>query len=94
VNDIINIDGSLFDPPPGTVKGNLYNAGDPNELILGYFSVSGVSYKRFWANPQSLNVIYIEPKCHSSSFRPLSPDCRDCTTVHSSTLVRPEYWKP
>lgn len=35
--------GSLFDPPPTTVKGNMYNVQDPDEEVLGFFGVSAVS---------------------------------------------------
>jgi hypothetical protein len=94
VNAVINIDGSLFDPPPGTVKGNFLNEDDVTQFIVGYFSVGGVSYKRFFANPQSLQQIYIEPKCVNGRSRPVTPDCRDCTSAHSSSLLRPSYWQP
>ena len=94
VRSVINIDGSLFDPPPGTVRGNLVKVDDPEEIIVGYFSVSGVSSKRFWANPQSLNQIYIEPKCVNRRNVPVTPDCRDCTDMPSSSLERPPYWIP
>ncbi len=94
VNDVISIDGSLFDPPPGTVRGNLRNINDPNEEIVGYFSVSGISTKRFFANPQSLNQVFIEPRCFESPFRPTFPECMDCTTILNSNLDKPDYWIP
>jgi hypothetical protein len=94
VNDIINIDGSLFDPPPGTVKGNLFNIDDPHELVVGYFSVNGVQSRRYFANPKSLKQVHIDPKCRGRYNQPYGPDCYDCTTIHNSTLIRPEYWQP
>ena len=94
VQDIITIDGSLFDPPPGTVRGNLFDADDPSNIVVGYFSVAGVSTKRYFANPQSLRQTYIEPKCVNSRFRPVTSDCIDCTSISGSTLERPVYWEP
>ena len=94
VNDVTNIDGSFFDPPPGTVRGNLFNVDDPDDEIVGYFSVSGLSAKRFFANPQSLNQVFIEPKCFASPWRPTTPDCYDCTTIYNSSLTKPDYWEP
>jgi len=34
--------GSLFDPPPAPVIGNLRDANDPGKTVLGYFIVSGM----------------------------------------------------
>ncbi len=35
--------GSIFEPPPASIKGNLYCANDPTQLILGFFTVSAIS---------------------------------------------------
>lgn len=93
VRDIVNIDGSLFDPPPGTVRGNLYDPADPDELILGYFSVAGVAYSREFMNANSLGF-FVEPKCSSLSFRPQYAECRACETILFSSVEKPAYWKP
>ncbi|OKL40663.1 DUF4249 domain-containing protein [Pontibacter flavimaris] len=37
--------GSIFDPPPARIRGNLYNASDPEEEVYGYFGASGVAEK-------------------------------------------------
>jgi hypothetical protein len=34
--------GSIFDPPPALIRGNIYKVGDPDEVVLGYFSASSV----------------------------------------------------
>lgn len=39
--------GSLFDPLPSQVIGNVYNEQDRNEIVLGYFRASTVTEKRF-----------------------------------------------
>ena len=92
VRDIVNIDGSLFDPPPGTVKGNLYNPDDPDDQILGYFSVAGVTYKREFMNAISLGVT-APPRC--SNWPPQQPpECRECLNIPLSTATRPVYWEP
>jgi len=92
VNDIINIDGSLFDPPPGILRGNLYNPEDDSDLIAGYFSVNGVSTVRKFITPSTLNRTDILPKC-AIRFRFVpGPDCLDCLTITNSTLEKPSYW--
>lgn len=46
--------GSLFDPPPTPVLGNVSNVNDPYEPVLGYFEVSGVSEKRIFISRSEL----------------------------------------
>lgn len=38
--------GTLFDPQPSQLKGNIHAANNPAEPVLGYFSVSSVQSKR------------------------------------------------
>lgn len=91
--DIVNIDGSLFDPPPGTVSGNLFNPDDPDEQILGYFSAAGVTYRRVFMNENTLGF-FAGQKCSNIFRRPDYPECRECTILHNSTTEKPEYWIP
>lgn len=93
VRDIVNIDGSLFDPPPGTVTGNLYNPADPNEVVLGYFSVAGVRFRREFLNAVTVGTP-IQPRCSPAPFRPQYPECRDCRVIPFSSVERPPYWFP
>jgi hypothetical protein len=92
VESIVNIDGNLFDPPPGTVKGNLYNADDPEERVLGYFSVAGVFYTRHFTNAIFLGVS-APPLC--GTWPPQQPaQCAQCLMIPNSSVIRPEYWQP
>jgi hypothetical protein len=95
VNDVVNVDGSFFDPPPGTVRGNVFNANDPGELVVGYFSVAGVSYARRFITPETLGLGFIEPKCGGfNPFRPRPPECNDCTVLGGGgSLEKPGYWE-
>lgn len=40
--------GTLFDPQPSIVQGNIYNINDDSELVLGYFDASSVSEARIY----------------------------------------------
>jgi hypothetical protein len=40
--------GSVFDIPPATVPGNIYNVNDPGENVLGYFEACRVSVYKFF----------------------------------------------
>ncbi|MBC7920072.1 MAG: DUF4249 domain-containing protein [Ferruginibacter sp.] len=53
--------GSILDPLPAPIVGNIANADNPNELALGYFAASAVARRRFAIydpNPRNINKIY------------------------------------
>lgn len=91
VNDLINIDGTLFDPPPATIRGNLNNLTNPDNIIQGYFSVVSQSTNRLFIDVSKLGY-FAESECTFQSFRPNPPECSDCTTIQNSSLNKPDYW--
>jgi hypothetical protein len=46
--------GTLFDPQPSIIKGNIYNIGDEKEIVLGYFDASSVQEKRIFIRRSDL----------------------------------------
>lgn len=58
--------GTLFDPLPSQVTGNMHSQTDPNEYVLGYFSGGFVSKKRIFLElrdlPEDLRHI-VPPFC-------------------------------
>lgn len=46
--------GSLFDPQPSIVYGNIYNVNDESEVVLGYFDASSVTEKRIFIRRSDL----------------------------------------
>ncbi|MEI7586353.1 DUF4249 domain-containing protein [Runella sp.] len=46
MNDQLTRTGSIFDPLPAPVEGNIFLKSNPNKLALGYFGASAVSRKR------------------------------------------------
>lgn len=51
--------GSLFDKQQGIVVGNIKSLDDNNEVVLGYFEVSGVSRLRKFYNPDELDQDFV-----------------------------------
>ena len=39
----LNIQGNIFDPPPAKLGTNIINLDNPDEDVIGYFGVSDVS---------------------------------------------------
>ena len=90
VEDVINVDGSFFDPPPGTVRGNLNYTDDDEDLVLGYFSVVGVSSTKAFT---SSGLLGANPNPLCPPWPPQRPDeCFDCLVLRGSTQDEPSYW--
>lgn len=49
--------GGLYDIIPSSVPSNVYNLDDPNEKVLGYFSVSACSSKRIFIKDHFAGVV-------------------------------------
>lgn len=43
IEDQQNNVGSIFDPAPARIQGNIYNVSNPDELVLGFFMVTSKS---------------------------------------------------
>ncbi|MDF2158817.1 DUF4249 domain-containing protein [Algoriphagus sp. CAU 1675] len=83
VKQQVEISGSVFDPPPATIRGNMINLENPEEVILGYFIVGAEDTKRLYIDKNDLtfaqNVAII-------------PD--DCREVEGAQLDPPADWNP
>jgi len=91
VKEVIDIDGGLFDPPPGTIIGNIRNVDNPDDVAVGDFSVSSVFFKRAFVNRDDTGV-FIRDKCGGFRFD-VPFGCMNCLEITQSTLERPDYWE-
>ena len=53
--------GGLFDTQPALTPSNVCNVGDENELVIGYFSISGISEKRIFVGTVQGLEIFMDP---------------------------------
>ena len=51
----LNRTGTILDPLPAPIEGNIYNVDNPSDLALGYFAASGVFKKRTIIPVQALD---------------------------------------
>jgi hypothetical protein len=51
--------GTLFDPQPSIVKGNVYNIDNEQEIVLGYFDATTVSEQRIFIRRSELPLVTI-----------------------------------
>lgn len=91
VDGISNLEGNLFDTPPGAVLGNISNVNNPNERVLGYFEVvrSDTTWLKVVRDDIPFNVELPCPRANAFS-EPES--CTNCLLLENSTIVQPYYW--
>ena len=77
------ISGSVFDPPPANIRGNMISLEDPDEVILGYFIAAGETRKRVYINGAQLDF---------RQANAIIPD--DCREVEDATIIPPPDWNP
>lgn len=82
--------GSIFDPLPAPVTGNLVNANDPTDLARGYFAVTAVTRKRY--RQQSFPGAVFYPAVLSFISSQILPD-GDCRNTYGNVpTLEPEGW--
>ncbi len=98
--------GSVFDPPPAQIAGNLSYVNDRNIPVIGFFEVSSVKKERIFIRPTDFFELTKESAEFSTSdinancFAPLGwigpfiPPawCDDCSLLENSTKTKPSYW--
>ncbi len=47
--------GSIFDPQPSQLKGNIHSVDDPEEPVIGFVTASSVTQKRLFIKNEELN---------------------------------------
>ncbi|MEM6764907.1 MAG: DUF4249 domain-containing protein [Bacteroidota bacterium] len=85
--------GSIFDAPPAPVRGNIVNANDEREQVLGNFEAVNVDTARVIIFPTDLDQNFVPPYCQPVRFRPCEyyAPCLFCQLIPNSTLERPDY---
>ncbi|KAA5547822.1 DUF4249 domain-containing protein [Adhaeribacter rhizoryzae] len=78
--------GSIFDPLPAPLEGNIVNAENPAELALGYFGASAVSRQRLTISGDTL-VLF--PDYYKEFIKP--GDCR--LAYPDASIYQPENWQ-
>ncbi len=77
------ISGSVFDPPPANIRGNIISLDNPEETVLGYFIAAGERSKRIYIKGSELSF---------RQNRLIIPD--DCRLVPGAQIDQPFDWNP
>jgi hypothetical protein len=78
-----SLSGSVFDPPPANIRGNIISLDNPDEVVLGYFIAGSVNTEQIYIRKENLQFLQT-PR--------IIPD--DCLTVPGATLQPPSDWNP
>ncbi len=96
INQIANQSGSIFDPPPAAIRGNIYNPEDETEMVLGYFELLQTDSLRSYVTKIDLDPFYrfTEQVCPNAMMFifPFAGECCDCERIENSSLERPVWW--
>lgn len=87
VDQVVNSSGTIFDVPPATAEGNVYNTADSSQKALGYFEATRVDTSRFFLVHADIPY-YITNPC-DNTYR---HECTNCTLLDNSSHEPPFYW--
>lgn len=79
--------GSLFDPLPASIEGNVYQAGKPGEFALGFFGASAVTTHRLTVPGDTLN-----PERLKIRYGDIFIQKGNCQLVYSQGQLNPPAW--
>ena len=90
--------GSIFDPIPSKIIGNIRSVNNASEEVLGYFGAYGeASIRRFVSNDEIAVLLGLEQAyqddldiCTIVGDRP--DYCQFCDRLPNSTKVKPTFW--
>lgn len=91
VNTLLKQTGSIFDAPPGQVRGNIFKVDDPNAPALGLFYATSEDYGRVKTIPTNFLPLHINPYCGAPGLAPNPfpyPECCFC----KFGIPKPDYW--
>lgn len=77
------ISGSVFDPPPANIRGNMISLDNPDEVVLGYFMAGAEARSEIYINSSELE--FQQPVT-------IIPD--DCRELPNTSVDPPIDWNP
>lgn len=88
--------GGLYDIIPSSIPSNVYCVDDPNEKILGYFSVSANTSKRLFIKENFAGIFtpYTDKECIADTIfngDPI-PNLNTYSWIIEAGIIQPSYW--
>lgn len=90
VIDLNEGSSSLYTDQPASLRSNVININNAEEIVIGYFNVASMSQKRIFVD-KPLEPFYYSTHCDTVSTGAPKPYCLDCR-LSGGTIEKPEYW--
>lgn len=85
--------GFLFDIQPALLKSNILNVNDKEEIILGFFSMSGmVEHRAFAEKPEGIDLSLYKWYCFPVEKGPTGPVSRDDLPKYYARVLWDDVW--
>ena len=86
--------GSVFDPQPFQIFGNITNTNDADQTVLGYFGAYGKEERRIFVYPSNIDAPEPFDICSRVNGPGFPPSyCFDCASFPGAFTQRPFYWE-
>lgn len=93
VEEAVSQEGTVFDRPPARIRGNVFNADDNVEVVLGYFEVANTHIVRAGMLPSDYQTgLSRSPVCSPFQRFQWLPECCNCLLIPNSSTVRPSWF--
>lgn len=100
LNQVAVQNGSIFDPIPASVKGNVYRVDREDEKVLGYFQVSSIAVARLKVVQADLEGKYtlLDKRNNLCGLYFGYPDagyfegCCNCFSIKFPLIDKPDWW--
>jgi Domain of unknown function (DUF4249) len=97
LQEVTQAAGTIFDPPPAKVRGNVLNVENPDETVLGFFEVASVDTVRSFISPGQFKDAFnnLVPYCPEPGFPfggTIRLECCDCLRIRDASLERPAWF--
>ncbi|MEZ4989550.1 MAG: DUF4249 family protein [Saprospiraceae bacterium] len=94
VRELTSPTATVYDPPPGKVRGNIRNVTDDTEEVFGYFYAKEEKLIRMFISPSEVRVdVFCLPEINLDNWEMVDPYCFDCLLRPNSTVIRPDWWE-
>ncbi len=86
--------GSVFDPQPFQIFGNIRNVNDPDQTVLGYFGAYGKEESRVFVYSSNIDAPAPFDICSRVGGPGFPPSyCFDCANFPGAYIIQPSYWQ-
>lgn len=95
IGQSLALTGSMFDPPAGKIRSNLFNVDNPDEEVFGYFYATQLQRTNVMFDPGQFDI-EIQEVCTTPVTLREAPcgsfSCCACVLTPNATTRKPDFW--